>query len=165
MTRDAKDVPPVNLFADDLPPADLPPVDLPPTDESLPIALMRARERLMVPIREALQVTGLTEQQWRILRVLEEFGPQDATKLAERASLLMPSQTRIVQNLSEKGYVSRRTNPDDRRKQVVSITAAGHAVLARNAPKAREISAEFTRALGEEKVKTLVAILDDIIHM
>ncbi|WP_323766102.1 homoprotocatechuate degradation operon regulator HpaR [Marinovum sp.] len=144
---------------------DLPPVDLPPTDESLPIALMRARERLMIPIREALQATGLTEQQWRILRVLEEFGPQDATKLAERASLLMPSQTRIVQNLSEKGYVSRRTNPTDRRKQVVSITEAGHQVLVRNAPKAREISAEFAEALGEEKVRTLVAILDDIIRM
>ena len=65
--------------------ADFPPVDLPPTDQSLPIALLRARERLMIPIREALQVTGLTEQQWRLLRVLEEFGPQDATKLAERA--------------------------------------------------------------------------------
>lgn len=146
-------------------PADLPPVDLPPTEESLAIALMRARERLMVPIREALQATGLTEQQWRILRVLEEFGPQDATKLAERASLLMPSQTRIVQNLSEKGYVTRRTDPQDRRKQIVSITAAGHNVLVTNAPKARAIAAEITEALGAEKVKTLVSILDDIIHM
>ncbi|MDD9739783.1 MAG: homoprotocatechuate degradation operon regulator HpaR [Marinovum algicola] len=145
--------------------ADFPPVDLPPTDQSLPIALLRARERLMIPIREALQVTGLTEQQWRLLRVLEEFGPQDATKLAERASLLMPSQTRIVQNLSEKGYVTRRTNPEDRRRQVVSITAAGHQVLVKNAPKAREISDEVAAALGEEKVKMLVSILDDIIHM
>ncbi len=145
--------------------ADLPPVDLPPTDQSLPIALMRARERLMVPIREALQVTGLTEQQWRIMRVLEEFGPQDATKLAERSSLLMPSQTRIVQNLCEKGYVSRRTNPEDRRRQIVAITPAGHEVLVRNAPKAREISAEVAATLGEDKVRQLVAILDDIIHM
>ncbi|WP_283643992.1 homoprotocatechuate degradation operon regulator HpaR [Marinovum algicola] len=145
--------------------ADFPPVDLPPTDQSLPIALLRARERLMIPIREALQVTGLTEQQWRLLRVLEEFGPQDATKLAKRASLLMPSQTRIVQNLSEKGYVTRRTNPEDRRRQVVSITAAGHQVLVKNAPKAREISDEVAAALGEEKVKMLVSILDDIIHM
>ncbi len=119
----------------------------------------------MIPIREALQVTGLTEQQWRLLRVLEEFGPQDATKLAKRASLLMPSQTRIVQNLSEKGYVTRRTNPEDRRRQVVSITAAGHQVLVKNAPKAREISDEVAAALGEEKVKMLVSILDDIIHM
>ncbi|MCR9055691.1 MAG: hypothetical protein NXI02_00005, partial [Rhodobacteraceae bacterium] len=68
---------------------------LPSTKRSVPIALIRAREKVMGPIREMLSDCGITEQQWRILRVLEEFGPQDASSLAERACLLLPSQTRI----------------------------------------------------------------------
>ena len=36
----------------------------------LPIALMRAREQVMAPIRNMLADSGITEQQWRVLRVL-----------------------------------------------------------------------------------------------
>lgn len=144
---------------------DLPPVDLPPTHESLPIAMIRAREKLMGPIRDMLQSSGLTEQQWRILRVLEEFGPQDATQLAERSSLLMPSQTRIVQNLAEKGLVTRETNPRDRRRQVVTITPAGHRILLDYAAQARAIGNHAREALGEDKVRQLLALLDEIVRM
>lgn len=146
-------------------PADLPPVDLPPTTASLPIAMIRAREKLMLPIREMLQASGLTEQQWRILRVLEEYGAQDATQLAERSSLLMPSQTRIVQNLSEKGLVTRETNPADRRRQVVTITPKGRQILVDNAAEARAIAAQVREALGEDKVRQLLALLDEIVRM
>lgn len=144
---------------------DLPPIDLPPTRASLPIALIRAREKLMVPIREMLQSSGLTEQQWRILRVLEEFGSQDATQLAERSSLLMPSQTRIVQNLVEKGLVTRQTNPEDRRRQVVTITSAGRQILLDNAEEARAIAGQVREALGDEKIRQLLDLLDDIVRM
>ncbi|MGY3438683.1 MULTISPECIES: homoprotocatechuate degradation operon regulator HpaR [unclassified Marinovum] len=144
---------------------DVPPIDLPPTQQSLPIAMIRAREKLMGPIRDMLQASGLTEQQWRILRVLEEYGPQDATKLAERSSLLMPSQTRIVQNLSEKGLVSRKTSTEDRRRQVVTITPEGRSILVENAEQARAIAGQVRTALGDEKVRQLLALLDDIVRM
>jgi len=127
--------------------------------------MIRAREKLMMPIREMLQASGLTEQQWRILRVLEEYGPQDATQLAERSSLLMPSQTRIVQNLSEKGLVTRETNPTDRRRQVVTITPKGRQILVDNAPEARAIAAQVREALGDDKVRQLLALLDEIVRM
>ena len=70
---------------------------------------------------EMLSNSGLTEQQWRILRVLEELGPLDSTKLSENASLLLPSQTRIVQTLVEKGLVTRQADPSDRRRQTVAF--------------------------------------------
>ena len=45
---------------------------MPATDRSLPIALLRARERVMGPIRALLSGADLTEQQWRVLRVVQE---------------------------------------------------------------------------------------------
>ena len=36
----------------------------------------------MAPIRDMLRASGLTEQQWRVLRILSEFGPQDLTPVS-----------------------------------------------------------------------------------
>lgn len=135
--------------------------DLPSTSRSLPIMLIRAREKLMGPIRDMLSKSGLTEQQWRILRVLDEYGPQDATKLASRSALLMPSQTRILQTLSAKGLVTREANPLDRRKQTVQITGAGRQIIEENAEQARAIAQQVEDALGKDKVRQLLDLLDE----
>ena len=136
--------------------------DLPSTTRSLPIALIRAREKVMGPIRAMLSQSGITEQQWRILRVLEEFGPLDATKLSEAASLLVPSQTRIVQTLVEKGYVTRTPDMKDRRRQTVAITEAGRRIIEDNLDQARAIARHFETVLGKEKLRTLLDLLAEL---
>ncbi|MGI9505214.1 MAG: homoprotocatechuate degradation operon regulator HpaR [Geminicoccaceae bacterium] len=137
-------------------------LDLPSTTRSLPIALIRAREKVMGPIRAMLSQSGITEQQWRILRVLEEFGPLDATKLSEAASLLVPSQTRIVQTLVEKGYVTRTPDMKDRRRQTVAITEAGRRIIEDNLDQARAIARHFETVLGKEKLRTLLDLLAEL---
>ncbi|CAK8989020.1 homoprotocatechuate degradation operon regulator HpaR [Roseibium sp. MMSF_3544] len=134
---------------------------LPSTRRSIPIALIRAREKVMAPIREMLAETGITEQQWRILRVLEEFGPQDASSLADRACLLLPSQTRIVQTLLEKGLVTRQADEKDRRKQTVAITEAGRAIIHDNLAEAQSIAARIEDVIGKDRLQELLDILDD----
>jgi homoprotocatechuate degradation regulator HpaR len=142
--------------------ASQPKLDMPSTKRSLTIAMNRARENLMAPIREMLATTGLTEQQWRILRVLEEFGPVDATKLADRAGLLLPSQSRIVQTLFEKGFVVRLVNEKDRRRQTIAITQQGYDLVAANVTRSREISAQVEKVLGKERLQYLFGILDEL---
>ena len=66
------------------------------TARSLPIALLRARERVMGPIREILNESGISEQKFRVLRVVEESGPMEQTALAQQACLLLPSLTRML---------------------------------------------------------------------
>ena len=133
---------------------------LPPTARSLPIALIRAREGVMAPIRDMLASTGITEQQWRVLRVLAEHGPLDSTTLADRASLLVPSLTRIVRAMTERGFVTQTRGQGDRRRQVIAITPAGQAVITGNAPRAAEIVAGFKAALGEQDYETLLDLLE-----
>lgn len=139
-----------------------PSTGLPRTARSLPIALMRAREKVMAPIREMLADSGITEQQWRILRVLSEHGEQEASKLAERASLLLPSQTRIVQSMLEKGYVTRTPSETDRRRQTIGITPKGQAIIDDNLPQAVAISQSFRKALGTEKYDLLLDCLEEL---
>jgi homoprotocatechuate degradation regulator HpaR len=139
--------------------------DLPPAHRSLPFALMRAREKVMAPIRDMLAASGITEQQWRVLRVLSENGAMDASKLADQASLLLPSLTRIAQNMVANGLITRATDTADRRRLVLAITAAGQTILDDNRAEAARIAQRFTDVLGRERLDSLLdalAMLDDL---
>lgn len=132
---------------------------LPSTSRSLPIALIRAREGVMLPIRDMLAETGITEQQWRVLRVLAEFGTLDAKTLADRASLLFPSLTRIATTLREKGLITQTRDDKDRRRQFIAITAQGQKIIDDNADQAAEIVAGFKSILGPDDYETLLDLL------
>jgi homoprotocatechuate degradation regulator HpaR len=132
---------------------------LPNTSRSLPIALIRAREGVMAPIRDMLSETGITEQQWRVLRVLSEHGQLDTSTLADRASLLFPSLTRIANTMREKGLLTQTRDENDRRRQLVKITEAGQKIIDDNNDQARQIVADFKTTLGAEQYEALLDLL------
>ena len=132
---------------------------LPSTTRSLPIALIRAREGIMSPIREMLSETGITEQQWRVLRVLAEYGRMDTKTLADRSSLLFPSLTRIAATMREKGLVTQTRDDKDRRRQFIEITPQGQDIIDDHAPKAAQIVADFKETLGQDNYETLLDLL------
>lgn len=134
----------------------------PSTTRSLPIALLRARERVMGPVRGMLADAGVTEQQWRVLRVLDEEGPMDPTSIAERAVLLLPSLTRILQKLEDKGFVTRVRDEADRRRQIISATEAGRNVIAANMDASRRILTDLRERLGEDRHEVLIDLLNEL---
>lgn len=132
------------------------------TSRSLPIALLRARERVMGPIRRMLADVGVTEQQWRVLRVLKEDGPQEPTHIAERACLLLPSLTRILQKLEAKGLIRRHVHPVDKRRQIVEITAAGDKIIQDNINLILQEAEGIRIQLGPERHEALLDLLNDL---
>ena len=132
---------------------------LPSTARSLPIALIRAREGVMAPIRDMLSETGITEQQWRILRVLSESGSIDSTTLADRASLLFPSLTRIVTTMRKKELITQTRDHVDRRRQFIAITDAGQKIIDDHAAHSAQIVADFRKIMGDEDYERLLDLL------
>ena len=137
-------------------------VELRDTSRSLPIALLRAREKVMGPIRLMLSDADITEQQWRVLRVLDEGGVMDPKDIAIRSCLLMPSLTRIMQNLEEKNLIVRKPHESDRRKILVEISPAGVDLIKRNAPQSNEIFAQLEEKMGTRKLDQLLDLLNDL---
>lgn len=137
---------------------------LPSTNRSLPIALMRSREKVMAPIREMLKASGITEQQWRVLRILSEFGPQDLTEISGKASLLMPSLSRIIRKLGEDELIIRGTDLEDRRRQTVVIAPAGQQIIDDNLVLATKIAGDFQRRLGADRFELLLDLLAELEH-
>lgn len=134
----------------------------PSTDRSLPIALLRARERVMGPIRAMVADAGVTEQQWRVLRILDESGALEPTKIANEACLLLPSLTRILQKLEEKSLIRRSQNPQDGRKQVVEITKSGTDLIENNRDSSVAIIETVRIRMGDQKYEALLDLLSEL---
>lgn len=123
--------------------------------------LLKAREAAMARFRPLLRQQDLTEQQWRALRTLAEFGPLDAGELAARSYLLAPSLSRILQHLEKLGLIERKPDPDDQRRQVVLLTAAGRRRFSHIAPLSEALYAEIEQEFGSDRLDTLYALLAD----
>ena len=132
------------------------------TSRALPIALLRARETIMAPIREMLNEIGLTEQKWRILRTLEESGRLEQTAISERACLLLPSVTRITRSMEEQNLVVRQSDNNDKRKMMIDITDRGRKIVRENIGLSNEIYTQIENQLGKRKMNELLDLLEEL---
>ena len=135
------------------------------TSRSVPIMLVRARDEVISRFRPLLARFELSEQQWRVLRVLGEVDCLEAREVAERACVLAPSLTRILKSLEERGFVTRRGDPDDRRRILLSITPRGMELLATMTRDASASYAEFVEKFGADRVDTLLDMLADLVEL
>ena len=129
---------------------------------SLPIALLRARESVMQYFRPYHRNGGITEQQWRVIRVLYFEGEMEAGRLARRSYLLAPSLSRILKDLEAAGYVGRRLGLDDSRQSLLSLSPKGAAMVVGVAPLLEGIHREIARRFGAARVDELLDILADL---
>ena len=130
--------------------------------QSLPIALLRAREAVMAYFRPHHRKGGITEQQWRVIRVLYLDGETDATSLARRSYLLAPSLSRILKDLEAAGYIRRRPGSDDSRQSLLSLSPRGSATVMRAAPFLDGIHREIARRFGRDRIDELLALLAEL---
>jgi len=128
-------------------------------EHSLPLQLLKARESAMSRFRPMLRAHGLTEQQWRVVRVLAACPDIDASELARRAYLLPPSLTRILRTFESRRLVSRRGDSADQRRAVFALTTRGMALFASVAPDSERIYGSIASEFGQDRLETLYALL------
>ncbi|HKT75789.1 MAG TPA: MarR family transcriptional regulator [Sphingobium sp.] len=126
-----------------------------PYRESLAGTLLAAREAVMAPIRPMLRDANVTEQQWRVLRVLVEHDSLDARSIASAALLHAPSVTRILKELLDRGLIERRVDPNDSRRSIVSISDAGHMLVKLTARHTVQVINSYSRTFGPERLTAL----------
>ena len=131
--------------------------------ESLPMALLKARESAMRVFRPLLAEHGLTEQQWRVLRALAAAeGHLEVGALAERTFLLSPSLSRILVTLQARDLIARATPAHDRRRSLIALTPAGRWLMARFAPRGEAAYAEIEQQFGPVRLQRLLDELHEL---
>ncbi len=133
--------------------------------ESLPILLLRAREVAVARFRPILYEYGITEQQWRTLRALDELGELTGAVLAHEAAVLAPSMTRILRRLSEDGLIRVARSRRDQRELKVKISPRGRRLVDRIGPLMEREYASICEQLGEEQLEALHSGLRELIAL
>ena len=134
----------------------------PETSKALPIAMLRAREAIMISFRPILAKHGFTEQQWRVLRVLGEKGPSDAGQVAFDACILAPSLSRIIGKLEKEKYISRVVDQKDGRRVNLLLTQQGQETLNKIVPDMDLVYKNIQKRYGEEKLSKLLELLGGV---
>ncbi|MEP1208969.1 MAG: homoprotocatechuate degradation operon regulator HpaR [Rhizobiaceae bacterium] len=125
-------------------------------EEALPIALLRTREVVMAKFRPHLAEHGMTEQQWRVVRVVQQRPGIDATALSEACCILMPSLSRMLKNLEKDGFLTRTKVEGDMRRQVIALTQQGNDLFAKMAPQSEAIYAQIEEEFGKTEMAALI---------
>lgn len=129
---------------------------------SLSIGLLRAREAVMGHLRPILAEHEVTEQQWRVIRVLEGADMLDASEVAQKAFILAPSLTRMIRSLEERGLITRHKDRSDGRRVLLQLTDAGRAVIDEVVPDARRVYDGIYARFGPDRVEALIDMLDEL---
>ena len=78
--------------------------------------------RLLV---EGFASAGVRGYHYRLLAALEEFGPASQAALGRRTSIDRSDVVAVLNDLAARGLIERSPDPDDRRRNVITITPAG----------------------------------------
>ena len=120
----------------------------------LRLALMRISRRLR---QEA--DAGITPSQLSALATLDRSGPLALRDLAAAERVGSSTLTRIVAALESEDLITRITDPDDRRCNLVSVAPAGAELLTSARDKGTRLLAERVAALPPRDADALAAAL------
>jgi homoprotocatechuate degradation regulator HpaR len=139
---------------------------------NLPRLLLQAREAVMMHTRPSLREHGLSDQQWRVLRVLgEHANSSDAAagvetgRVAREAFLLGPSLTGVLTRMARDGLIERSRCPQDARRTVVRATKLGLSKVAKLSEAIEAHYAWMETELGKQKLAQLYLLLDAVIQL
>ena len=132
---------------------------------NLPRLLLQARESVMAHTRPSLRQHALSDQQWRVLRVLGEHGTVDTGRVAREAFILGPSLTGVLSRMERDGLILRERDPVDQRKSVVRASAKGKALVKRLSKTIEAHYESMEAVLGKQKLAELYALLDAVIAL
>ena len=132
---------------------------------NLPRLLLQARESVMAHTRPRLREHALSDQQWRVLRVLGEHGVVETGKVAREAFILGPSLTGVLTRMERDGLIQRSRDPVDQRRTVVQATDKGAQLVNTLSQTIEAHYAWMEQSLGKENLSQLYALLDKVIEL
>jgi homoprotocatechuate degradation regulator HpaR len=130
---------------------------------NLPLALLHARERVMSQFRPILTAHGLTEQQWRIIRVLLDSSPLEPRDIGVRCRLSSPSLAGVLARMEDIGLISRKGVKHDQRRVLIALTPRSHTLAERLAPQIEAVYERIEGLLGTEFCDRFYKTLDTLI--
>lgn len=130
---------------------------------SLPIMLYRTLDAVMPRFRLIFKASGLTEPQWRVLRVLWDQNEVEFRILTELTVIAAPSLVGVIDRLEDRDLVTRRRSVNDRRVVDIALTAEGRGLEKQIMPEVARTYAELKQSVDPIVWQQLMAGLDEVV--
>jgi DNA-binding MarR family transcriptional regulator len=130
-----------------------------------PVGLLigTARRKLKQAVAARVRPYRLSVQQfWVLVAVAERHGASQS-ELAERLRLDAPTASRTIASLAARGLVRSASDPADRRRSRMELSAKGEALAGRVLPLAHEARAAVVAGLTQAEQETLRHLLRKVI--
>jgi len=133
------------------------------TDDELDtwLCFLSASQRLYDALDQQLQRDAGIPHSWYAMLALlsaQHGGTARQSTIAAMSNFSLSRLSYAVTKMAERGWVTRQTDPDDRRASFVTLTEAGHAALAAAAPgHAQEVRRLFLDKITDDQASALRA--------
>ncbi|WP_067824859.1 MarR family winged helix-turn-helix transcriptional regulator [Actinomadura kijaniata] len=101
---------------------------------------------------------------YAVLASLQEYGPGSQAELSRRSGIYRSDMVGVLNELAERGLVERAPDPDDRRRNIITISAEGRRHLRRLDKVLDDLHDELLAPLSpaerDQFVRTLTRLLD-----
>ena len=108
---------------------------------------------------EAFEQEGFSAYHYSILALLEEGARTTQAGIADALGMDASMLVSLLDSLEERGLIERKRDPSDRRRQMVTMTAAGRRQLTAFRKLVRRLEDDFLEALSDEERQELHDLL------
>jgi homoprotocatechuate degradation regulator HpaR len=126
--------------------------------------LYAAIDTVMPRFRLIFKEFGLTEQQWRVLRVLWDIEEISHSDLARITLIPAPSLVGVLDRLRSMQLVERRRSALDRRVVLIASTAQGRELRDQILPAVQQSYFELRESVDDDVWRKLIDGLEDLVH-
>jgi DNA-binding MarR family transcriptional regulator len=118
--------------------------------------LFKHAERLMSELNvEALAPFGIHPRDLGVLLVIDSFEPASQQQVALRMGVDRTTMVAIIDALETKGIIARHPDAEDRRRNVIGLTPAGHDILDQATAASDAAEAKLLAPLNPEESEQL----------
>lgn len=114
-------------------------------------------------LAEGFSSVGARGYHYRLMATLEEFGPASQAELGRRSGIHLSDMVAALNELAEDSFVERTPDPEDRRRNVISLTAAGVRRLRVLEKRLAECQEELLAPLSQADRKKLTGLLTRLV--
>ncbi|MDW5322241.1 MarR family winged helix-turn-helix transcriptional regulator [Plantactinospora sp. KLBMP9567] len=114
-------------------------------------------------VAEGFSSVGARGYHYRLLATLEEFGPASQAALGRRSGIHLSDMVGTINELAGLNLVERAPDPSDRRRNIISLTAAGKRQLRRLEKRLAECQDELLAPLSPEERQRLTELLSRLL--
>jgi DNA-binding MarR family transcriptional regulator len=131
-------------------------------DHYLGYLLGQANHALYKDFDAEVRAAGLSSIEWRVLATLHDSAPLSVSQLALEVLSKQPTVTKLVQRMSEQGWVTLLADPGDQRRTLVAIATAGKRLVKPLIEQAKQHEARMLQPLQTTEKAALRKLLEKL---